>query len=45
MATKVAPMQKEAVCKCGIPNCPGHKIVDGKALITRHPHFDKKAAE
>lgn len=24
-------------CKCGIPNCKGHRMVDGKALITRHP--------
>jgi hypothetical protein len=26
-----------ADCKCGIPNCPGHRMVDGKALVTRHP--------
>lgn len=43
MDEKVTPMKtKEAVCKCGIPNCQGHRIVDGKAIIERHPHFDKK---
>ncbi len=26
-----------AACKCGIPNCKGHQVVDGKALVNGHP--------
>lgn len=33
-----AAVAKESICKCGIPNCKGHRMTkDGKALITRHP--------
>lgn len=45
MADKIKPMVKPGgiACKCGIPNCQGHRMTeDGKALITQHPHFDKK---
>ena len=44
MDKKNEPMEmKEPVCKCGIPNCEGHRMTkDGKAIIERHPHFDKK---
>ena len=24
-------------CKCGIPNCPGHEIVDGHVILQNHP--------
>lgn len=24
-------------CKCGIPNCPGHEIKDGKIVVKGHP--------
>lgn len=38
MSPSNASNEKEPWCKCGIPNCQGHRIVDGnKALITRHP--------
>lgn len=26
-----------ADCKCGIPNCKGHVVKDGKALVNGHP--------
>jgi hypothetical protein len=29
-------------CKCGIPNCPGHEVKDGKAIVVGHPLTDKK---
>lgn len=24
-------------CKCGIPNCPGHEIKDGKVVVKGQP--------
>lgn len=28
---------KVGECKCGVPNCPGHQVVDGKVDIPDHP--------
>ena len=28
---------KPGECLCGIPNCAGHKVVDGKILLEGHP--------
>lgn len=30
-------------CKCGIPNCPGHEIKDGKIVVKGHPAAQKAA--
>lgn len=29
--------KEEGGCLCGIPNCPGHELVDGKINIKGHP--------
>jgi hypothetical protein len=33
---------KSGECACGIPNCPGHEIKDGKVEIKGHPSTEKK---
>jgi hypothetical protein len=30
-------MAEKIDCKCGIPNCDGHYVKDGKALVNGHP--------
>lgn len=30
-----------AGCKCGIPGCKGHPILNGKALVAGHPAAKK----
>jgi hypothetical protein len=34
-----APLMND--CKCGIPNCPGHEIKDGKVVIKAQPESKK----
>jgi hypothetical protein len=28
---------KPGECKCGIPNCPGHPIINDKIIVSGHP--------
>lgn len=28
---------KEGECLCGVPDCPGHEVVEGKISIPHHP--------
>jgi hypothetical protein len=30
---------KEGECLCGIPNCKGHEVIDGKLTIKDHPVY------
>ena len=30
-------LDQELGCKCGIPHCPGHEVVDGKVIVENHP--------
>jgi hypothetical protein len=32
-----SPDATEAECKCGIPNCHGHPIINGKIQVVGHP--------
>lgn len=32
-------------CKCGIPKCQGHEVVDGHAIFYGHPESPTHAAK
>jgi hypothetical protein len=36
----MANEQKENQCACGVPNCKGHEVKDGEAVID-HPKHGK----
>jgi hypothetical protein len=33
------PQKSEENCLCGIPNCKGHEVIDGKLTIKDHPVY------